>query len=141
MEPQVMQAEQSGTREQIGNNLGTLISITVRDLKELKASIKLKAKELQERLGLNPKYAEINEQYKELGKDRRMVKVAVIKNDSHMSDLDTVLKSLKTQKKELENKLSDTLIEFGEQTGQMSFLDDDGNTIEFERVAKIRSIV
>jgi chromosome segregation ATPase len=116
------------------------ISIASRDIKEIKATIKQKAKELKERLGLNAKYADADEEYKSVSKMRKTVKDQVIHDDEAMQKLDMEVKSLKSQKKELDNALSDYLKEFNEKHKQLSFIDAEGNTIEFEMVAKIRSI-
>jgi hypothetical protein len=114
------------------------ISITLRDLKEVSVQIKTKQKELKERLELNPTYESVNEEYKGVAKTRKDTKLAVIAKDENMKKLDGDLKSLKVDKKELENALSDDLMEFSNKTGQLSFLADDGTVIEFERVAKLR---
>lgn len=115
------------------------ISITNRDIKEINQKIKDKSKELKERLGLNATMANVEEEYKSVSKLKTNTKRQVISNDETMKQLDKELKDLRGNKKELVNLLSDCLIEFEGKTGQLSFLDDEGQVIEFEKVAKIRS--
>ncbi len=136
MEPQIQEFEQPV--KQAPTLEDEQISIAIRDLKEIGVQIKTKQKELKERLELNPTYESVNEEYKGVAKTRKETKISVIAKDENMKKLDTDLKSLKVEKKELENTLSDDLMEFNNKTGQLSFLSDDGTVVEFERVAKLR---
>lgn len=124
--------------EKVESNVDSEISTTVRDLKEVNAQIKSKQKDLKIKLELNPTYEAVNEEYKGVAKTRKDTKISVIAKDESMKKLDADLKSLKVDKKQLENVLSDQLIEFSSKTGQLSFFDEDGTVIEFEKVAKLR---
>src|SRR4051812_26271784 len=119
-------------------NIDSLISNTLRDVKEINLQIKNKSKELKERLELNPTYESVNEEFKGVAKTRKDTRVAVIAKDENMKKLDMDLKSLRADKKEMDNSLSDNLIEFSQRTGQLSFLGDDGTVVEFEKVARLR---
>lgn len=115
-----------------------MISNTLRDVKELNVLIKTKSKELKERLGLHTGFASITEEYKEVAKQRRTIKLQAIAENEALTRLEAEVKSLRQEKKERENALSDYLIEYEAQTHQMSFLDDSGQVIEFEKVARLR---
>ncbi len=132
------EAQRSDDLAQTLNSLQNLIERHANELTNLKNELSEKRQELRNYFENDTQLAEAKEKSREYSKEMRERK-SKLQSDPQVTALKVNIKDINTQKKELEDTLSDLLVNYHSITQSKSFDTSDGDQWEFKIKAKIKT--